>query len=291
MPNNDLSRKKIEALMLLVFVAFLIIYSSSSAQEQSMARSGISPGTDFMLSPLGDISFVSATDAILMSVSTFDGHQCFVDDNRAVGCTAKGLTTVRDFEWIGEKVWQGYVSCKGWMSYWGCNPTSCNYLNEGVCSGASSDSDKIECVRDSQCPGGYCGPEQKCIIGTAAECKSTDAYKCESGTIYHCNKGKWNLFGTCYETTKSNECVDDKADDWHNLCKDVTCKSDADCKILGIFGNKACVNARCVEQATPEMKFPDIGEWIKNNMNIVWIFGGIMLLLLVVWVFSEKKKQ
>ena len=281
----DLTKRKIEAFLFLVIVAFIIIYSNPVSK---LERHGLISNPTFIYSPAGDVTFLFSETG--RTSGTYGDKQCFVDDERAVGCIHGDSATVRDFEFIGQNDWQAYGSCKGWMSYWGCISVECNYLNGGVCSGTSSDSNDIECVQDEQCPGGYCGPDLKCITGEKAECSSLDNYKCESGTIYHCANNKWGLFGTCYETTKSDECEKSKTEDWHDLCKDVSCSEDSDCKFLGIFGNKICTSGECVVEEKPEIKFPSIQEWFQQNKTIGIIFIGLLMAGFFIWAFSEKKK-
>ena len=280
----DLTKRKMEAFFFLVIVAFIIIYSNPAETQ----RQGLSP-TNVKFTP--DLTVYYAPTGNILLMSSFEGKMCFVDDERMVGCYKDGIQYTKEF--INGVDWGSYGSCKGWMSYYGCVSTECNYMNGGTCSGSSSDSDEVECITDNQCTGGYCGPENKCITGAPAECKvSQGEYQCTEGLIYHCIDNRWTLLTSCHEIEKTTECKTKLGDDWNKLCKQslTGCESDSDCKIFGIFGNKVCSSGECVIEEKPEIKWPSIQEWFQQNKTIGIIFIGLLLAGFFIWAFSEKKK-
>ncbi len=179
-----------------------------------------------------------------------ENHECFVDDLSNAGCkVSKDTLSVPAGSQIvhhidkavdfvgGSSGWEGYDSCVGFMTHYGCNPKACAFHNAGVCYGLDTDGSDIECGTNRDCDNKYgSSVEMSCMYG---RCQSRiiddsdlDKYKCYKGQIYVVVDGRYKMYGSCMDKYSVAQCSggfdEITGDNLRDICQ-ADCRSDSDC--------------------------------------------------------------
>jgi len=296
MMKKKKSKMKFIAFTILFIVIMTIILSIS------INFSFVNDKDIFITNGFGEVTILQSSSlshgkAFQLFSYWYEGYQCGVDDARIVTClTTKGAdsiglegetpsgfnnvyTVTRTFGDIG---WNKYDSCAGWMNYWRCAPTSCKYINAGVCQGSASDSEDIDCSYDNDCRI-VSGKIRKCIMGgcvysiQGSECDYK--YRCDQGIITTCNDGVYETLTTCWYVKGVEQCKDDGAyitventdvANYRDLCAS-QCNSDSQCK-----ANEVCRNGQCIDE-TGEGTYDDLTKQLEelNAIKVQCIEEGL----------------